>query len=378
MRIALVCSDRGPCPPVKGGAIQLLISRIAPLFAKNHEVTVFSITDSELPDKETLEDVKYVRYDKNEFLEHVCKDVKAGGFDIIQLYNRPGWITAFRDAAPEAAIILSLHNLIKEDEVKSSSLNKADQIITVSRFVAKDTEKRFSKIKGKTRPVYTGVDLNEYAPKWSKEGKRWRKEIRKKYGIGSKDPVLLFVGRLVPYKGCHHLIKAMKRINKKHKKARLLVVGSRWYADDRVDSYLKKLYRLAERIRKSGKPVIFTSYVPVDEIPKYFAASDVFMCSSQWKEPLARVHYEAMAAGLPIITTKRGGNHEVIKKGKNGLLIKNYKNEKAFAKSALKLLGNPKLSKSMGRVNCRLAEKVYNFDRVAEELEEIYQSLVNK
>jgi spore coat protein SA len=378
MRIALVCSDRGPCPPVKGGAIQLLISRVAPLLAKNHEVTVFSITDSELPDKETVEDVNYVRYDQKEFLEHVCKDVKAGGFDIIQLYNRPGWITAFRDAAPEAAIILSLHNLIKEDEVKPSRLNHADQIITVSRFVAKDTEKRFSKIKGRTRPVYTGVDLNEYAPKWSKEGKQWRKEIRKKYGIGSKDPVLLFVGRLVPYKGCHHLIRAMKRITKKHKKAKLLVVGSRWYADDRVDSYLKKLYRFAKRVQKSGKPVIFTSYVSVDEIPKYFAAADLFMCSSQWKEPLARVHYEAMAAGLPIITTKRGGNHEVIKKGKNGLLIKNYKNHKAFAKSALKLLGNPKLSKSMGRVNRRLAEKVYNFDRVAEELEEIYQSLVDK
>ena len=57
---------------------------------------------------------------------------------------------------------------------------------------------------------------------------------------------------------------------------------------------------------------------------------DLFVCSSQWNEPLARVHYEAMAAGIPIITTNRGGNAEVMNQGKNGIIIDDYDQPKAF------------------------------------------------
>ena len=46
---------------------------------------------------------------------------------------------------------------------------------------------------------------------------------------------------------------------------------------------------------------------------------------------LARVHYEAMAAGLPIITTDRGGNGEIFVQDVNGLLIKDYSNPELFS-----------------------------------------------
>jgi len=52
---------------------------------------------------------------------------------------------------------------------------------------------------------------------------------------------------------------------------------------------------------------------------------DIFVCASQWNEPLARIHYEAMAAGLPIITTDRGGNAEIFEDNVNGIIIKDYK-----------------------------------------------------
>ncbi|MEX2103902.1 MAG: glycosyltransferase, partial [Bacilli bacterium] len=73
----------------------------------------------------------------------------------------------------------------------------------------------------------------------------------------------------------------------------------------------------------------------------HFLIGDIFVCSSQWQEPLARVHYEAMGAGLPIITTHRGGNAEVIKTGENGIVIEDYSNPQAWAATISYLLSNP-------------------------------------
>lgn len=124
--------------------------------------------------------------------------------------------------------------------------------------------------------------------------------------------------------------------------------------------------------------VIFTSYVPVEEIPKYYSAADIFVCASQWEEPLARVHYEAMAAGLPMITTKRGGNHEVVRNKETGIVIKDYKNPNEFSKAGSTLFDDPKRMHKMGSRGRLLVEKKYNFNRVANDLEAIYSSLIKK
>lgn len=376
MKIAFICSDRGPCPPIRGGAIQLLISKVAPLLAKSHEVTVFSITDPDLCVLEKVDQVTYERYDQSQFFHHVCERIRKTKFDVIQVYNRPGWVPFIRDAAPNTKILLSLHNLVfetlkvdKEHAVRG--MKEADRILTVSRFVAEDTVKKFSGITGKVHVLYTGVDLNDYAPIWTEKGKQWRQQIRSLYPIDERDPVLLFVGRLVSAKGCHLLLEAMKEVLISHKQVKLLVVGSKWYADESSSSYIEELKNLANQMKGS---IIFTSYVSLDEIPKYFAAADLFICPSKWKEPLARVHYEAMAAGLPIITTDRGGNSELFQHGKDALIIRDYKEPKAFTKAITRLLENPELAEKMGKLGRKKVEETYNFERVANDLELIYKT----
>ena len=78
-------------------------------------------------------------------------------------------------------------------------------------------------------------------------------------------------------------------------------------------------------------PFIFTCFIPPADIPAYYSIGDLFVCASQWSEPLARVHYEAMAAGLPIITTNRGGNAEVIAGYGNGIVIDEYDSSDVMA-----------------------------------------------
>lgn len=380
MKIAFICSDRGPCPPVKGGAIQLLISKIAPLIARSHDVTVFSITDPALPVHEKSGGVTWIRFDRSVFFPHVCESIRAGAFDLIQVYNRPGWLAELRQAAPDARLFLSLHNLIYDTlkmdrHLAAGCLQEADQVLTVSRFVAEDTVAKFPGLEEKTHVLYTGVDTNEYAPVWSEKGKEWRNQIRARYQIAGDERVLLFVGRLVSEKGCHLILEAMKELSETSGRVRLLIVGSKWYADDAPSGYIEKLKQAADELEER---VVFTSYVPVEEIPKYFAASDIFICPSQWKEPLARVHYEAMAAGLPVVTTARGGNPELFLKDEAAKIIRRYKDPRAFAQVLNPLLADPDLADQMGRAGRSKVEEIYNFQRVADELETLYQTVTRQ
>ncbi|WP_353948822.1 glycosyltransferase family 4 protein [Sporolactobacillus sp. Y61] len=380
MKIAFICSDRGPCPPVKGGAIQLLISKIAPLIARSHDVTVFSITDPALPVHEKSGGVTWIRFDRSVFFPHVCESIRAGAFDLIQVYNRPGWLAELRQAAPDARLFLSLHNLIYDTlkmdrHLAAGCLQEADQVLTVSRFVAEDTVAKFPGLEEKTHVLYTGVDTNEYAPVWSEKGKEWRNQIRARYQIAGDERVLLFVGRLVSEKGCHLILEAMKELSETSGRVRLLIVGSKWYADDAPSGYIEKLKQAADELEER---VVFTSYVPVEEIPKYFAASDIFICPSQWKEPLARVHYEAMAAGLPVVTTARGGNPELFLNDGAAKIIRRYKDPRAFAQVLNPLLADPDLADQMGRAGRSKVEEIYNFQRVADELETLYQTVTRQ
>ncbi len=110
---------------------------------------------------------------------------------------------------------------------------------------------------------------------------------------------------------------------------------------------------------------MMTGFISPSEIADYFLLGDIFIFVPQWEEPLARVHYEAMATGLCTITTARGGNPEVIVPGKNGIVITDYENPDAFATQIDYLLSRPEESEEMGRTGRELAELHYSWSRVA-------------
>ena len=120
---------------------------------------------------------------------------------------------------------------------------------------------------------------------------------------------------------------------------------------------------------------MFTGFLPPFEMPKLFSVGNIFVCASQWREPLARVHYEAMAAGLPIITTDRGGNAEVIRPGENGLVITEFNRPEVMAEKIKYLLDHEDIAQSMGRTGRKIAEEQYNWERVANQLLKLFDSV---
>lgn len=253
-----------------------------------------------------------------------------------------------------------------------TAIEEVDRIITVSDYVGRTIAGLYPQAADKLRTIYSGVDLKRYIPDSPGTAKKEREGLRTLYELSSKK-VILFVGRLSPKKGADILVRAMTDVADRYKDVALVLVGSKWYSDDEISDYVAYVRALAAR---SPIPIVTTGFVPADQVHKWFWAGDIFVCPSQWEEPLARVHYEAMAAGLPIITTARGGNAEVVVHNETGLIISEPENPKAFAEAITTLFSNPKLMEQMGSKNRRLALERYSWNRVAHEILDVWEAKV--
>jgi len=367
MNILMIVTEKLPVPPVRGGAIQTYVDALAPHLGKAHKLTILGITDPTLPERESRGGITYVRVPGGEldtYTAGVTEFLKKNSFDLIHIFNRPRMVLPVRGVAPKARIILSLHNdMFEPGKIEPAEaeqvLAQMEKMVTVSDYVGRRVESLYPAAAGKWRTVYSGVDLKRFAV-----DRDARQRLRTEHGLTGKQ-VILFVGRLSPKKGADVLVRAMPQIAKRHPDAALVLVGSKWYGEDKVSDYVAYVRAIAAR---SPVPVVTTGFVTPDQVHQWFAAGDIFVCASQWEEPLARVHYEAMAAGLPIVTTARGGNPEVVAGKGNGVVVENAEDPQAFAAALSQMLSDKARREKMGRAGRTLAEQRFGWDRVAADI----------
>ncbi|GED28909.1 glycosyltransferase family 4 protein [Brevibacillus centrosporus] len=377
MKVVMICTEKLPVPPVRGGAIQTYIAGIVDFLSQHHDVTVLGTTDPSLPLDERVRNVRYVRVDGQgifeTYAEQVIEYLRTQSYDIIHVFNRPRLVPLIREVCPNARIMLSMHNdmfdpgkIEPQDAVKT--IAETETIVTISDYVGRVIHSLYPEAEGKLRTIYSGVSLQTFVP-WEKsqQARQVRQELRAMHNLGNRQ-VILFVGRLTPKKGADILVRAMNELHSQHSNIALVLVGGSWYGVDKISDYVAYVRSLADR---SPIPVITTGFVNAEQIHHWFWAGDIFVCPSQWEEPLARVHYEAMAAGLPFVTTKRGGNAEVIIGG-NGLLVEEPENPQSFSTQLSKLLSSRELQRRMGSVGRQLAEERFTWDRVAREVLDVW------
>jgi glycosyltransferase involved in cell wall biosynthesis len=156
--------------------------------------------------------------------------------------------------------------------------------------------------KKKIHVVYNGTDFKPLDI--SKE------EARKKIGIAGT--LIISVGRLVPWKGFKMLIKIMPKLLDINQFFRLVIVG-----DGPDEEILKKM------IKNMGleNKVFIVGRKNKQDVALYLAASEMFVLNTGY-EGFSHQIIEAMAAGLPVITTGVGGNREIINQGTNGFMVR--------------------------------------------------------
>jgi spore coat protein SA len=372
LKIAFICTEKLPVPPVSGGAVQLYINEILPYISKKHKITAFSIEHPSLSKDETINDIRYIRIpakSSGRYVNGIKQYLLDESYELIHVFNRPRWVLSLSKVLPNTRFSLSLHNeMFAPSKISYAEavecINRVDFINTVSIFIADGVKKLYPTAENKLNVVYSGVNLDDFAANWSPIGISNKMQLKKKYGIDNKK-VVLHVSRISPKKGTHIVLHAMKKVAEAYPDSALVIVGSKWYGKNEEDEFTQYCKTISKEV---NAPVIFTGFIPPSEIPPYFNMGDVFVCASQWNEPLARIHYEAMAAGLPIITTDRGGNAEIIEENINGLVLKDYSNPDSLADYINYLISNPDKAAELGKNARKGAEENFSWKRVADDV----------
>jgi glycosyltransferase involved in cell wall biosynthesis len=139
------------------------------------------------------------------------------------------------------------------------------------------------------------------------------------------------------------------------------------YGDEQNINDLIKKFDLADC-------VLFTGKVANEDVPQYLVASDVFVLPSLY-EGFGIVILEAMAAGLPVISTNVGGPPNILTEGVNGYLVE-VKNCGQIADRVIQILNDQRLKEKMSKNNL-VEVKKYSWESVTAQVESLFKSIVN-
>jgi glycosyltransferase involved in cell wall biosynthesis len=210
--------------------------------------------------------------------------------------------------------------------------------------------------------VPCGVDMDEFAP-------NPKAAARRALGLGDREFVVLQLGRLVPRKGIDNVIRAMALLPPEVP-GRLLIVGGESREPDELRT--PEIARLRAVARECGVAdrVTFTGQRRRDELAQCYAAADVFV-TTPWYEPFGITPLEAMACGTPVVGSAVGGIQHSVADGVTGYLVP-PKDPPALAERLARLHANPVLARALGRAGIRRARSLFTWERVADELAEVY------
>ena len=248
------------------------------------------------------------------------------------------------------------HRLILSIEKNLFESGQCKKFIAISEMVKKDILKHYNCPQEKISVVYNGVDLKRFHPD---NTNKFRGSIRKQLNIPDNRILILFVGSGFERKGLKGLLKATQYLQSED--WNLLIMGKgRW----------NKFLKFApENLRDK---IIYKE--PVPEIEKYYSAADIFILPSIY-EPFGNANLEALASGLPVITTRHCGTSDIIQHEQNGLIVENPGSSKEVAEK-INTLFDPALRKFIGK-NARALAEQYSVDKNTQAMLRLYQEIIS-
>lgn len=223
----------------------------------------------------------------------------------------------------------TLRRLLKSPLLKiqvSYALRKAVKIFSVCEDLRKVVIKAGIPVE-KVSVVPNGVDIKKFKP-------REKMEARRELGLPLDKKIILSIGGLVPRKGFHKVIGVLPKIKEKIPDVIYVIVGGA-SAEGNNERELKNMVK---KLNLQNE-VIFAGTQPYGRLCTWLSASDIF-CLATTNEGWANVFLEAMACGLPVVTTKVGGNEEVIVSEDYGSFFDGYDSNEMAKKIVTALIKN--------------------------------------
>jgi glycosyltransferase involved in cell wall biosynthesis len=204
---------------------------------------------------------------------------------------------------------------------------------------------------GRTVVVPIGIDTRRF-----EQIPRSRQAVRQELGIADSELLMLYVGSLIPRKGIADLVKTWELLGPRSD-IRLLVIGR---SQELLESRL--IADLAARDRR----VIHIEKVLYERTPEYFQASDIFLFPTHL-EGFGIVVGEAMASGLPVVTTRAKGVRDVVVEHETALLADVGCPEQLVGHLE-RLVGDAALRQKLGTMGRARVQNVFNWDRSIDTL----------
>jgi len=395
MKIAILTSGILPVPATRGGAVENLIDFYLEYNDQHqlHDMTVYSVDDEEAMRHPALQstvnhyhfvDVRsfgakirknfrhllsrndYYHYTIEYYFEQALKHITEHQYDMVIIENRPGYGLKIPRKYP-AKVIYHIHNDFLNAQTKSAEeiYERADGIITVSDYIRKRVLTIWDRDK-KCRVVHNGIDLRAFSHHYPP----CRME-HQELGLTDDDFVLLFSGRVNKEKGISELLDAMNLL-KEVKAIKLLVIGSSFYGniEQEEDTFIASL---KEKASTFSDRIIFTGFIPYQQMPTYLSMADVAVIPSVWDDPFPTTVLEAQAMGLPVIATHKGGIPEEVTPETAILIDTDHHFTDNLANAIFYLYNHPEKRQAMGTAALERS-RLFGKERYAKEFFEAIAS----
>jgi glycosyltransferase involved in cell wall biosynthesis len=246
---------------------------------------------------------------------------------------------------------------------RNKILRAADYFVAITRGIAEELITQGIN-PGSIASISNSVDTVKFRPIRPIE----RHRLRQKLVIPKKRIIITYTGRLVSYKGLPLLLRVADTIQSTFPDVGFVLVGSGGVDMHNCEAELKQFVKtkgLEEAIYFSGE---------VGNVHEYLQASDIFVLPSEDDAfPLALI--EAMACGLPVVTTRVGGIPEIVSDKQNGLLVEPGNLQQLYD-AIYALITDTVLSASVGRSAGQTVRERYSQEIVSARYVELFRNIV--
>lgn len=233
-------------------------------------------------------------------------------------------------------------------------------VICNSAMVASEIRDEYGIAPEKLHVIYNGVDLGVYSREKLIKN---RKSIREEFAIPDTAPLILYVGSGYQRKGVKPLLDAMKCDELRKIGAHLAIIG----ADKHIDRYKRtaERYHIADRIVFAG---------PQRHVAPWYGAADVFALPTQY-DPCPNAALEALATGLPTLTSPTCGVAELIRSPLAGAVVSPQEPE-AIAAELARLLELASRPDGVVQAAARACVDHLSWDAMSQQLQRLYADLM--
>jgi glycosyltransferase involved in cell wall biosynthesis len=371
--------------PFRGGIENYMLDLSKYLVSKGHDVNVITSREKGLKKYEEIEGIKVNRVRSAVFYKlpsmlpppyaHPIgfsysgyKILKKINPDFIHLHNRyfPGYypVVAFKKMM-NIPLFLTIHNSRPEDINASTVIgaglydnvlgnrlmNQCDFIFGNSRYSLDVTVPKSYNVK-RTAVTYNGI--------YTKDWKRVKSDMKDDFGC---DQLLLTDMRIVPHKGLHYLVDALKEVDADFH----LVIKGRFEASG--FEYEKQIMRQIKKNKLGDRVTIMPQRLTEQEMIRLYSSADQFILPSL-HEPFGIVLIQAMGTETPIVATNVGGIPEVL--GDTAVMVPSRSSD-ALAEGIMKYVEKPSLAKKNAKRARERVVRKFDWKVVGRDVERVYE-----